>query len=480
MSGTIALAGPSTTPGVPALTAPAINTAVNAALATKLAAAGGNASLVLATATGGTASRTLATWLGDEINLIGCGADASGVADSTAAWNTFVAAVISTGNPGFMPPGTYALTGPLTFDLGASRTKGFRIYGAGGQQSILSITNAGSSPAMLIQCSAGASFYHEFADFAVRSSCAAPVLQIGRNLGVPANGQPNYPDAANSWRIHGLIVNNSSTSGSAQAVQVNGLYNSDVYLVANCAGAGDALRLNEAQFSIFAGSWGNANIGLHLAEFYSFANTFLSADIEVVNNGVMIDSANATNNTFIGPQIVVSNGAVPVAAVVASAGANNRFIGLNVGGTAFSGTTGVIVYGQNATGTETFSAVAASTVTASSGLTAGTVSTGNALTMAGAASGSDVAFTATGIDANIAVDVNAKGTGSVKLISNGITSVFATSTGAMIGNTGQSIGFYGATRVAKQTVTGAKGANAALTSLLTALAALGLITDSST
>lgn len=40
------------------------------------------------------------------------------------------------------------------------------------------------------------------------------------------------------------------------------------------------------------------------------------------------------------------------------------------------------------------------------------------------------------------------------------------------------IGFYGvATPVVKPTVTGSKGANAALTSLMTALVALGLVTD---
>jgi hypothetical protein len=40
------------------------------------------------------------------------------------------------------------------------------------------------------------------------------------------------------------------------------------------------------------------------------------------------------------------------------------------------------------------------------------------------------------------------------------------------------IGFYGlATPVAKPTVTGSKGANAALTSLMTALVALGLVLD---
>ena len=41
------------------------------------------------------------------------------------------------------------------------------------------------------------------------------------------------------------------------------------------------------------------------------------------------------------------------------------------------------------------------------------------------------------------------------------------------------IGFYNATTVVKPTVTGSKGANEALTSLLTALANLGLLTDRS-
>lgn len=44
----------------------------------------------------------------------------------------------------------------------------------------------------------------------------------------------------------------------------------------------------------------------------------------------------------------------------------------------------------------------------------------------------------------------------------------------------QNVGFYGTSPAAKQTVTGSRGGNAALASLLTALAAIGLITDSST
>jgi hypothetical protein len=45
---------------------------------------------------------------------------------------------------------------------------------------------------------------------------------------------------------------------------------------------------------------------------------------------------------------------------------------------------------------------------------------------------------------------------------------------------GNKVGFYGANPAAKPTVTGSRGGNAALASLLTALATLGLITDSTT
>lgn len=45
------------------------------------------------------------------------------------------------------------------------------------------------------------------------------------------------------------------------------------------------------------------------------------------------------------------------------------------------------------------------------------------------------------------------------------------------GNSKQ-IGFYGTTKKPKQTVTGSRGSNAALASLLTALSTIGLITNS--
>lgn len=58
--------------------------------------------------------------------------------------------------------------------------------------------------------------------------------------------------------------------------------------------------------------------------------------------------------------------------------------------------------------------------------------------------------------------------------------VYAIKTGAGPISFGDKIGFFGAAPLSKPTVTGSKGGNAALASLLTALAAYGLITDSST
>lgn len=51
--------------------------------------------------------------------------------------------------------------------------------------------------------------------------------------------------------------------------------------------------------------------------------------------------------------------------------------------------------------------------------------------------------------------------------------------GGALNHDGSTVGFYGTTPATKQTVTGSRGANAALASLLTALAAIGLLTDSS-
>lgn len=76
------------------------------------------------------------------------------------------------------------------------------------------------------------------------------------------------------------------------------------------------------------------------------------------------------------------------------------------------------------------------------------------------------------IGSTTAVDISTNA-GDIEITSNGGKVEIAR-------NSADTLGFYAATPVAKPTVTGSKGGNAALASLLTALSSLGLVTDSST
>lgn len=73
-------------------------------------------------------------------------------------------------------------------------------------------------------------------------------------------------------------------------------------------------------------------------------------------------------------------------------------------------------------------------------------------------------------DEDTGISITPTGTNNVRIIANGATEV-TIGAGA--------IGFFAAAATTKQTVTGSRGGNAALASLLTSLANYGLITDSS-
>ena len=89
--------------------------------------------------------------------------------------------------------------------------------------------------------------------------------------------------------------------------------------------------------------------------------------------------------------------------------------------------------------------------------------------------GSDVVISApsnvptVGSNAAGAVDIRGGNSATIRILINNVTTFAVDSTG---------VGFFGADPVGAQTVSGAKGGNAALASLLTALVNLGLITDS--
>ena len=77
--------------------------------------------------------------------------------------------------------------------------------------------------------------------------------------------------------------------------------------------------------------------------------------------------------------------------------------------------------------------------------------------------------------------VNLETGGTMEITSDGLMTISSPTTGVLIGASSLSpIAFYGGTPEVKQAVTGSKGGNAALTSLVEVLATLGLITNSTT
>ncbi len=106
--------------------------------------------------------------------------------------------------------------------------------------------------------------------------------------------------------------------------------------------------------------------------------------------------------------------------------------------------------------------------------------TANGVNITGGATGFDVGVSAIGSDADVTLNLISKGTGAVQLQAGGSNIIVALPGGASLGTVTGTLGFYSTGGAVNPTITGAKGGNAALGSLLTALSSLGLITDSTT
>lgn len=311
------------------------------------------------TAAAGTNSTQLATTafvqasftpLSGVLSLKQCGAYGDGVHDDTAAVNLWLSLVLAASGPkrGYVPAGTYVCSSQIVMDWGHVASTGAIFYGDGKSQSVFDLTSVSTAPAWLMTDTIGnkQAFYGTFIDIGIRGSVAGPVLQIGNET---------YTDAFNECKFD-FAAWNSNTTTSACAVELNGLYNCDIFVVANCSGHGDALRLRSTQFSRIFGSCGNADTAIHLTNGYVYGNVFEAIDHEVVNTCVVIDSSNAVNNLWLGGQFVWNNGSGPaIAAINGTAGSNNRFIGPNIAnaGTVAINSIGIIVYSAgNAVGLE--------------------------------------------------------------------------------------------------------------------------------
>lgn len=273
----------------------------------------------------------------------GAKADGATLDDSAVAnWWTWCAL----GNPGYVSSGVHKMSLPMVWDVKNSATTGVTIDGAGTEEAYFDLTSVTSSqPFQIISTAGGGAFYSKFQNFGIHANYNGVACQIG---------QESLADELNVFTFE-IYVSNVSTGSSACGIESNFVLNSHFRnCVSDCAGAtiGEALRLRRTQFCTFeGGSYSNALTSCHLTNDYNFGNVWLAPDFEVSGTNVVIDSAQSANNTWIGGQwqwtTVSING---------TAGNNNRFIGNNFAsaGSVVSGSTGVIVYGPKAIGTEEF------------------------------------------------------------------------------------------------------------------------------
>ncbi|KIP18870.1 pectate lyase superfamily protein [Burkholderia sp. MSHR3999] len=250
------------------------------------------------------------------------GAKGDGVHDDTVAVRAWIAFVLATGVEAYAPAGTYLITQQIVMDWGVAWKPGAKFRGAGINRSVFDLSSVIASPAWLMTDSTGqkAAFHGGFSDIGIKATCSGPALQVGLEDG---------SDAFNEFEIK-VSVSNLNPTSNACAIELNGVYNSDLFLVGNNAGRGDALRLRYLQFSRMFGSFGNAETAMHMTGGYVNGNSFIALDLEVVNNCVVIDAASIARNTWIGGQFVWDNGVGPKGhAIVATNGNTNRFIGCN-------------------------------------------------------------------------------------------------------------------------------------------------------
>ncbi|MDE2107458.1 MAG: hypothetical protein KGL39_60240, partial [Patescibacteria group bacterium] len=220
------------------------------------------------------------------------GAVGDGTTDDTTAIQNWINAVVAAGQIGYLPKGTYHITGNLniTYD-----TTGCTFRGDGLSQSLLVFTSAVTAPNLQIESTtpANGSNYLDWDGIGIQGTVAGAVVAFG--LGT-------YADAHNEPVVN-MKVQNFSTSTSAEAVQINYVLNGRLRFIADVAGAGIGMQVNQANFNTFEGSYSAAGgKSLNFGAGTNTGNVFLSPDMENCAYCVAIPSgsSNTIGNTFIG------------------------------------------------------------------------------------------------------------------------------------------------------------------------------------
>ena len=281
------------------------------------------ASVVLAVASSATSapSPTAAFDLRADFSATG-----DGIADDGPALRRGFDAALASGRPLHIPAGRYATSSPLLWDMAPAATRGVTVTGDGPRATVILFRGDAPGTGLTVSCRGGCdSFYGVFRDFGVEGNVPGALWKVGED---------DCSDSNNQFRIEDVAVQNGSLTAGSAALELNGFYNGSVAATLDCGGPTgecDALRLRSAQFSVISGSHGNAGTGTRLAGGrgrcgYVVGNTFLAVDHEVVGTGILVESARATRNTWVGGQMALYGTAFDF-----RAGRGNLVTNMNVG-----------------------------------------------------------------------------------------------------------------------------------------------------
>lgn len=241
-------------------------------------------------------------------SLAGCGADAEEV-DARCYNGDLQAALqdaLASDRPLLLPHGKYTLTQPLVIDYAGHADTGFLIVSRGATIDGTAIQNG---PVLEIACSGGSPanpkacfYFHQEGTLFVNANTNGYAFVVG---------QPDLSDAQNSLRIDHLIVNNANQGGAGGAVQLNYVLNADLFLVADSAGAGIGIDIQQLQFSVLRGAASATNgTSILLGPGYIFADTFQGLDLEASQVCISDMYSRTTNNTWTSPYLNCPTGFV--------------------------------------------------------------------------------------------------------------------------------------------------------------------------
>lgn len=449
-------------------------TAQAVADAAALAAAAAGTSTFVQAGTGAV-TRTVTAKLREVVSVTDYGAVGDGTADDTAA----IQAALNTGRCVFFPPGTYRTTGPLTVTTEGQQLTGSAAWGVtlkpeGTGYDVLTF---GTAPPVTVIRGCGMQRFR--LDGAAHSNGATiRVINSSRMLFQDVHTVSCW----NAWdiaRINVCTIISSSNEGARGDFIIR--------WYGDAAWRSDVLRL--FGFSGSCTATGGSTVGLiwdgncHTlqAQAVSFVNVgtgllvrntsgatkpaFLMADdFEVdfpTNDGVLVE----TGSQFYFHNLY-SHGSANGSAVYVAAAVTDESVVIST-----AKLSGAIRYGI-----EAVSAVLATNV----------VFDGNTLgEVLGTAATTSPRFK---VDTDMYLGLTSGGSPILNLAANDylqydrtndVLSVVVNSASVLKLGAAK-LGFYGATSATKPTITGSRGANAAVASLLTSLATLGLITDSTT